>query len=95
MAMIMQEGMEWSMGSEAVMSRLSELLFIYALRQYLEENPEKVGFWHFILTHGSLKRWLLFMKNQTQTGHWKGWQSRWLCHELSWHKTSSRSVAGR
>ncbi|WED27296.1 AraC family transcriptional regulator [Vibrio sp. DW001] len=82
MAMIMQEGMEWSMGSEAVMSRLSELLFIYALRQYLEGNPEKVGILA-LYTHPRLAKALAAIHEKPDTD----WSLEGLAKQVAMSRT--------
>jgi len=41
--MIMQESLQPGCASAAIIDRLSELLFTYALRQYMEENSSHVG----------------------------------------------------
>lgn len=41
--MILSESMSICPASKALVNKLSELLFIYALRQYLSDNPKEVG----------------------------------------------------
>jgi len=41
--MIVQENVQTKLASKSVVNRLSELLFTYALRQYLEDNPNESG----------------------------------------------------
>lgn len=41
--MIVAESLNPTMASQAILSRLSELLFTYAIRQYLQENPTEMG----------------------------------------------------
>ena len=41
--MIIHENIHSKPASKSIINRLSELLFTYALRQYLEENPDEVG----------------------------------------------------
>jgi len=41
--MIIHESLNVGLGSTSIIDRLSELLFIYALRHFLSNNPEQVG----------------------------------------------------
>ena len=41
--MIVEENVQTKLASKSVVNRLSELLFTYALRQYLEDNPNESG----------------------------------------------------
>ena len=41
--MIIEENIHSKLASKSVINRLSELLFTYALRQYLEDNPNESG----------------------------------------------------
>lgn len=43
LTMIMHESLNPGPGSTSILDRLSELLFIYALRHFLEHNPDQVG----------------------------------------------------
>lgn len=53
--MILTESLSASTASNAILDKLSEMLFTYALRQYLRDNPEHFGLLS-LYTHQRLKR---------------------------------------
>ncbi len=85
-----------SPGGEAMLARMSEMLFIDAVRRYLDSlPPRRRAGWRGCAISSWAERLRYCTKRRPRPGPWMSWDARWVCHDRHCTSASFSSLVSR